>query len=68
MPLELEGLSVPSQTPEVYTTLGEGPVPLLMMVGDSVCRISLWASSSDIAINWYNLLRDAIAVHCVIEC
>jgi hypothetical protein len=33
---------------------------------DDVCsflRISLWVLSSDIAMNWYSLSRDAIFVH-----
>ena len=31
-------------------------------------RISLWVTSSDIERNWYNLSRDAIAVHWLLLC
>jgi hypothetical protein len=60
------GLSVSTEATkarEEFTTLGDDPESSMPRVVDSVCRICFWDSSSDIEINWYNLSRDAIAVH-----
>ena len=58
----------------VKGTLGAPSLPseglgLSVLVADKMfSRISSWASVSDIAMNWYNLSREAIAVHWDLHC